>query len=41
MAEQKQTHRYRKQTGCYQWREESVGGGALQCMRLRDAKYYI
>ena len=29
MAKQKQTNRYRKQTGCYQWREERVGGGAL------------
>ena len=39
-TEQKQTHRYRKQTCGYQMGEES-GEGQIRGMRLTDTNYYI
>ena len=38
MTKQKQTHRYREQTGGYQWRE---GSGEGQGRVLRGTNYYV
>ena len=39
-AKQKQTQRYRKQTGGYQWGEEK-GEGQIKSMGLTDINYYV
>ena len=40
IKQNKQTHRYRKQTSGYQ-RGEERGGGQVRGMGIRDSNYYV